>query len=78
MLEQILSGNRRALSKAITLVESEGLKDQKEAHELLRKSGYFEPDELVKLKHLLEAIRLEGLFEIFTVPFEGIASWIRK
>jgi LAO/AO transport system kinase len=35
VLEQILSGNRRALSQAITLVESESLEDQKRANTLL-------------------------------------------
>lgn len=35
MLEQILSGNRRVLSQAITLVESKSLEDQKKAHTLL-------------------------------------------
>ncbi|MEI6805225.1 MAG: methylmalonyl Co-A mutase-associated GTPase MeaB [Myxococcaceae bacterium] len=37
MLEQILSGNRRALSQAITLVESDNSKDQLEAKLLLEK-----------------------------------------
>lgn len=36
MLEQILTGNRRALSQAITLVESESPKDQEKANQLLQ------------------------------------------
>lgn len=36
MLEQILLGNRRALSQAITLVESERPEDRKKAHTLLQ------------------------------------------
>lgn len=43
------------------------------AYEWLKQSGYFEVDELVKIKNNLRGLRLEPLAEIFTAP-AGLAS----
>lgn len=51
---------------------------QRETLELLKKTAYFEPDEIIKLRRLLGALRLEGLAQIFKVPYEFIAGWNAK
>lgn len=44
------------------------------AYELLSRSGWFDADELVKLRYLLEAERFESMTEIFRVPREIFSS----
>ena len=55
-----------------------GLESQRETLELLKKTGCFEPDEIIKLRRLLQALRLEGLAKIYKVPYELITSGLTK
>lgn len=49
-----------------------------EALELLKKIEIFEPDEFVKLRGLLSALKWRGLAEIFKVPYDQITDLFRK
>lgn len=51
---------------------------QRETLDLLKKTTCFEPDEIIKLRRLLEALQLEGLAQILKVPYEFIAGWPAK
>lgn len=56
---------------------SRDLEINMQTHEFLKRTGCFEPDELVKLRYLLEALHYEGLAKIMTAPFRLAANRLR-
>lgn len=55
-----------------------GFEARREMLELLKQTGCYEPDELVKLRRLLRALQFEGLAQIVKVPYELAAGGFAK
>lgn len=59
---------------AVALIEiSDVISANRQAYRLLKESGFFEIDELIRLRKILSALRFEGFTQIFKAPCDLLA-----